>query len=77
MLMLASAVHGGGRRGAPGVVPVRSACSKLGAMLRAAKEDEDDTYKLFVGNLPWSIDGSELEELFSHFGEVQDIQVHA
>tara|TARA_B100001109_G_scaffold246014_1_gene234272 strand:- start:502 stop:741 length:240 start_codon:yes stop_codon:yes gene_type:complete len=26
--------------------------------------------KLFVGNLPWSVDNSELESLFSDFGNV-------
>ena len=26
--------------------------------------------KLFVGNLPWSVDNSELESLFSDFGSV-------
>ena len=26
--------------------------------------------KLYVGNLPWSIDNSQLEELFSEFGSV-------
>ena len=26
--------------------------------------------KLYVGNLPWSVDNSQLEELFSEFGSV-------
>ena len=26
--------------------------------------------KLYVGNLPWSVDNSQLEELFSKFGSV-------
>ena len=26
--------------------------------------------KLYVGNLPWSVDNSQLEELFSEFGSI-------
>jgi RNA recognition motif-containing protein len=33
--------------------------------------------KLYVGNLPFQVDGSELEQLFSQFGEVQSAQVVA
>lgn len=28
--------------------------------------------KLYVGNLPWSIDSQRLEEIFSEFGTVED-----
>lgn len=28
--------------------------------------------KLYVGNLPWSIDSQALEELFSEFGTIED-----
>ncbi len=31
--------------------------------------------KLFVGNLPWSVDNSELESLFSDFGNVLSANV--
>ncbi len=31
--------------------------------------------KLFVGNLPWSVDNSELESLFSDFGSVTSANV--
>jgi len=31
--------------------------------------------KLFVGNLPWSIDDTRLEELFSEYGEVASARV--
>ena len=31
--------------------------------------------KLYVGNLPWSVDNSKLEELFSEFGDVKSANV--
>ena len=31
-----------------------------------------DNKKLFVGNLPWSMSGESLRELFSQFGEVTE-----
>lgn len=31
--------------------------------------------KLYVGNLPFSVDDNELREIFSEFGEVQSAQV--
>ena len=31
--------------------------------------------KLYVGNLPWSVTDSELEDLFTPFGAVQSAQV--
>ena len=31
--------------------------------------------KLYVGNLPWSVDNSKLEELFSDFGTVVSANV--
>lgn len=31
--------------------------------------------KLYVGNLPWSVDNSKLEELFSDFGNVVSANV--
>ena len=31
--------------------------------------------KLYVGNLPWSVDNSQLEELFSEFGSVKSANV--
>ena len=31
--------------------------------------------KLYVGNLPWSVDNSKLEELFSEFGNVKSANV--
>ena len=31
--------------------------------------------KLYVGNLPWSVDNSQLEELFSEFGGVLSANV--
>jgi|TARA_B100001559_G_C16161137_1_gene466395 RNA recognition motif-containing protein len=31
--------------------------------------------KLYVGNLPWSVDNSKLEELFSDFGSVVSANV--
>jgi RNA recognition motif-containing protein len=31
--------------------------------------------KLYVGNLPFQLNGSDLEQLFSQFGEVQSAQV--
>lgn len=31
--------------------------------------------KLYVGNLPWSVDNSKLEELFSEFGAVKSANV--
>jgi RNA recognition motif-containing protein len=31
--------------------------------------------KLFVGNLPWSVDDASLEELFSSYGEVTSARV--
>ena len=31
--------------------------------------------KLYVGNLPWSVDNSKLEELFSEFGSVGSAKV--
>jgi RNA recognition motif-containing protein len=31
--------------------------------------------KLYVGNLPFQVDSSDLEQLFSEFGEVQSAQV--
>ena len=31
--------------------------------------------KLYVGNLPWSVDNSQLEELFSEFGSVLSANV--
>ena len=31
--------------------------------------------KLYVGNLPWSIDDVKLKELFSEFGEVEEANV--
>ena len=33
--------------------------------------------KLYVGNLPWSVDNSQLEELFSEFGTVISANVIA
>ena len=29
--------------------------------------------KLFVGNLPWSMTGDELQEIFSQFGEIKEV----
>lgn len=34
-----------------------------------------DNKKLYVGNLPWSLDNDGLKELFSQFGEVVDAVV--
>lgn len=34
-----------------------------------------DNKKLFVGNLPWSLDDAKLAEVFSEFGEVTDSKV--
>ena len=34
-----------------------------------------DNKKLYVGNLPWSINNDSLRELFSQFGEVVDAVV--
>ncbi len=31
--------------------------------------------KIYVGNLPWSIDDSKLQELFSSYGEVEEANV--
>lgn len=31
--------------------------------------------KLYVGNLPWSIDSEKLKELFSKFGEIEEAVV--
>ena len=31
--------------------------------------------KLYVGNLPWSVDNAKLEELFSDFGSVVSANV--
>lgn len=31
--------------------------------------------KLFVGNLPWSVDSEKLREVFSQYGEVKDAHV--
>ena len=31
--------------------------------------------KLYVGNLPWSVDNSKLEELFSEFGDAKSANV--
>jgi len=31
--------------------------------------------KIYVGNLPWSVDDSKLQELFSEFGEVSEATV--
>lgn len=31
--------------------------------------------KLFVGNLPWSVDDQELEEMFSQYGTVHSARV--
>jgi len=31
--------------------------------------------KLFVGNLPWSVNDAQLEDLFSPYGEVQSARV--
>jgi cold-inducible RNA-binding protein len=31
--------------------------------------------KIFVGNLPWSVDDQELENLFSQYGDVQSAKV--
>ena len=73
MLMLATVHNSGGNRKKENAV--REACGKLNAMLRAAEQDEDNTYKLFVGNLSFDIETEELRELCGHFGEVQDTQV--
>lgn len=34
-----------------------------------------DKNKLYVGNLPWSMNNDSLKELFAQFGEVVDAQV--
>lgn len=34
-----------------------------------------NTYKLFVGNLPWTISGKELSKYFSRFGHVANAEV--
>ncbi len=31
--------------------------------------------KLYIGNLPWSVDDSKLKDAFSEFGEVTDAKV--
>lgn len=31
--------------------------------------------KLYIGNLPWSVDGEKLKELFSSYGEVEEATV--
>lgn len=36
---------------------------------------EDNSMKLYVGNLPWSIDSEKMKQLFSEFGEVSDAVV--
>tara|TARA_Y100000310_G_scaffold26446_1_gene25213 strand:- start:4114 stop:4392 length:279 start_codon:yes stop_codon:yes gene_type:complete len=36
---------------------------------------EDMNMKLYVGNLPWSVDDAKLKELFSEFGEVTEAVV--
>lgn len=35
----------------------------------------DSFYKLFVGNLPWTIGNTELKKYFSQFGHVTDAAV--
>lgn len=35
----------------------------------------EDKKKIFVGNLPWSIDDAKLNEVFSKFGEVSEAKV--
>ncbi|MDD3480663.1 MAG: RNA-binding protein [Patescibacteria group bacterium] len=35
----------------------------------------EDKKKLFVGNLPWSIDDAKLNEMFAEFGEVAEAKV--
>jgi len=34
-----------------------------------------DKKKLYVGNLPWSVTGDSLRELFAQFGEITDVVV--
>ncbi len=31
--------------------------------------------KVYVGNLPWSVDGNKLKEMFSEFGEISEATV--
>lgn len=31
--------------------------------------------KLFVGNLPWSVDSAQLEDLFREYGEIESARV--
>jgi RNA recognition motif-containing protein len=33
------------------------------------------SFKLYVANLPWEVDGSELKQLFSGYGEVVNAKV--
>lgn len=37
--------------------------------------DQANPRKLYVGNLPWSIDTAKLREIFAEFGEITDATV--
>lgn len=38
-------------------------------------DNKSDNKKLYVGNLPWSVNNDSLREMFSQFGEVVDAVV--
>jgi len=37
--------------------------------------DQANPRKLYVGNLPWSVDTAKLREIFAEFGEITDATV--
>ena len=46
----------------------QSVCSKIDALSRQGKQVD-----IYVGNLPYNIDGTELEQLFGEYGAVERV----
>jgi len=44
-------------------------------MEETSSEQKTTSNKVYVGNLPWSVDDGKLKELFSEYGEVEEASV--